>query len=47
MIKHGSKKLRSNLNEIIKLAKTLGVPKGVKKITIGEEGSIQIKMKIK
>lgn len=36
-----------NLKEIIRLAKTMGVPKGVKNITIGEEGSIQIKMKIK
>ena len=36
----------SNLKEITNLAMTSGIPKGVKNFTLGEEGTIQIKMKV-
>ena len=36
----------SNLKEITNLAITSGIPKGVKNFTLGEEGTIQIKMKV-
>ena len=36
----------SNLKEITNLAITSGIPKGVKNFTLGEEGAIQIKMKV-
>tara|TARA_Y100000590_G_C15377850_1_gene885172 strand:- start:105 stop:824 length:720 start_codon:yes stop_codon:yes gene_type:complete len=36
---------KSNLKDIINLAKTSGIPKEVKNFTVGEKGSIQLKYK--